>query len=89
MHLHRIGNCRGTLRVSHEGVAFVPNEKKAKDAFALKHSDFLPTFAGSTLTIQSAHQTYRFKSAAADGKDGRPSSQLRDLVEKISHLRAR
>jgi diguanylate cyclase (GGDEF)-like protein/PAS domain S-box-containing protein len=86
VHLHRMGSCRGQLRVSHEGVAFVPDQMKGKDAFTLRHSDFLPTFADSTLTIQSAARTYRFK-VAGNGKDKPPA--LGDLVERIARLRAR
>jgi diguanylate cyclase (GGDEF)-like protein len=87
VHLHRMGNCRGQLRVSSDGVAFVP-DKKANDAFALKHSDFLPTFAAGTLTIQSAGRTYRFKAAPVAGKAAQPT-QLGDVVERIARLRGR
>ena len=54
VHLHLVGSCQGRLVVSHDGVAFVPDE--TKDGFALKYNEFLHTLADGTLTIKSTTQ---------------------------------
>ena len=86
VHLHRVGSCQGRLVVSHDGVAFVPDDKAAKDAFAFKYSEFLYALADSTLTLKSNSRTYRFKAATVAGSnpDGSP---LREVVESIAHYR--
>ena len=82
VHLHRVGSCRGRLVVSRDGVAFVPAEKTGNDTFALKHAEFLHTFAGSTLTIKSATRTYRFMAAGAKDHES-----LGTVVETIVRAR--
>jgi hypothetical protein len=85
-HQHRLGNCRGRLIVSRDGVAFVPDEVTANDAFALKHTEFLHTLADGTLSIKSATRTYRFKALAANGTDERGDG-LDDVVNRIDRAR--
>ena len=86
VHLHRVGSCQGQLVVSRDGLAFVPDAKAGKDAFAFKFSEFLQTVTGGTLIIKSNSRTYRFKAAPVAGKidDG---SQLQDVVESIARFR--
>jgi hypothetical protein len=86
VHLHRVGSCQGRLVVSRDGVAFVPDEKTGKEAFALKYGEFLSTLADRTLTIKSNSRTYRFNAATVAGKadDG---TQLHDVVESIARFR--
>jgi diguanylate cyclase (GGDEF)-like protein len=84
VHLHRVGSCQGRLVVSRDGVAFIPNE--TKDGFALRYTDFLHTLADGTLTVKSAARTYRFKAAAAAGRDA-DGTELQDVVASIARLR--
>jgi diguanylate cyclase (GGDEF)-like protein/PAS domain S-box-containing protein len=86
VHLHRVGSCQGRLVVSWTGVAFVPDEKTSKEAFALKYSDFLYTLEDSRLTIKTNDRTYRFKAATVAGKDD-DGPQLHDAVESIARFR--
>jgi diguanylate cyclase (GGDEF)-like protein/PAS domain S-box-containing protein len=83
VHLHRLGNCRGRLEVTREGVAFVSEEEKEADAFTLKYAEFLHALSDDTLTLRSATKTYRFK--AMESRGG--TSQLRDLADRISRAR--
>ena len=82
VHLHRIGTCRGRLLVSREGVAFVPKDRRGGDAVALKHTDFVHSVNGDTLTIRSATKTYRFTAAAGSAKDDN-DVQLSVVAETI------
>jgi EAL domain-containing protein (putative c-di-GMP-specific phosphodiesterase class I) len=86
VHLHRVGSCQGRLVVSRTGVAFVPDDKTSKEAFALKYSDFLYTLEDSTLTIKTNDRIYRFKGATVAGKNDN-GSQLHDAVESIARFR--
>ncbi len=85
VHLHRVGSCRGHLLISGDGVTFVPEEKTRKDRFSLKHTEFVQTFAGRTLTIRSATRTYRFAAAGSAKNSDEP---LRAVVESIVRSRA-
>jgi hypothetical protein len=88
VHLHRVGmgSCQGRLVVSREGVEFVPDQKASKDGFALKYNEFLQTMEDGRLTIKSTTRTYRFKAAAAAGKEG-DGAQLQDIVASIARFR--
>jgi diguanylate cyclase (GGDEF)-like protein/PAS domain S-box-containing protein len=86
VHLHRLGNCRGRLDVSADGLAFVPDEQGGNDAFALKHSEFLHTLMDDRLIIRSNDRTYRFDAAVGAGELDR-SSQFRQIVETIEGFR--
>jgi hypothetical protein len=88
VHLHRVGmgSCQGRLVVSRDGVAFVPDQKTSKDGFALKYSEFLQTVEDGRLTIKSTTRTYRFKMAAASGKDD-DGSQLQAVAASIARFR--
>jgi hypothetical protein len=65
-------------------VAFVPDE--TKDGFALRYNEFLHSLADGMLTIKSTTRTYRFKAAAAAGKED-DGTQLHDVVESIARFR--
>jgi hypothetical protein len=84
VHLHRFGNCRGRLDVTRTGVAFVSEDEDSKDAFTLKHTDFLHTLADDTLTVRSATRTYRFKAGPSRGDN---TVQLSDLADRIQRSR--
>ncbi len=79
VHLHRLGDCRGRLTVSRDGVAFVSSTED--DGFRLTSAEFLHTLADDTLTLKSATRTYRFK--AGDGSAGR----LRQFAERMTRIR--
>ena len=83
VHQHRLGNCRGLLIVSRDGLAFVPDDipDQAKDGFNLLHAQFLHSLDGDSLTIRSTERAYRFRS-----EDG-GSQPLGALVESIVRLR--
>ena len=68
--------------MSREGVAFVPKDGRGADAVALKHTDFVHSVNGDTLTIRSATKTYRFTAAAGSAKDDN-EVQLSEVVETI------
>ncbi len=77
-HQHRLGNCDGRLVLTKQGLAFVPLDKTAKDAFSLLPTQFLASAAGNTLTIKSNDRTYRFKT---------DESRLREFVDTLNRLR--
>jgi hypothetical protein len=84
VHLHRFGSCRGQLRVSAAGVAFVRNAEGADDTFDMTYTEFLQSFAGDTLTITSDSRTYRFKAA-----DQNHTRQLDELAGQMARFRSR
>jgi len=85
VHQHRFGSCRGTLVVSRDGVAFLPDEGKEKgdDAFSFSHSEFLYGLEDGTLTITSRDRTYRFKAADKDDNE----DKLQQLANSLGLLR--
>jgi diguanylate cyclase (GGDEF)-like protein/PAS domain S-box-containing protein len=84
VHLHRLGDCRGRLEVSRDGISFVPEKEKDADSFTLKFPEFLHALSDDTLTLKSATKTYRFK---AEGAGGKSTSQLREFADRISRAR--
>ena len=84
VHLHRLGDCRGRLAVSSDGVAFITDTDKDEDAFTLKFPEFLHALTGDTLTLKSATKTYRFKVGDA-GVDS--ANKLRSLADSITRAR--
>ena len=84
-HLHRVGNCRGQLRISPRGLEFIPDPPAETDAFSLRYSEFLASLDGnSTLTIKSQRRTYRFKTIAAKEDATR---QLSDFMVHVEQFR--
>ena len=83
VHLHRLGNCRGRLDVSADGIAFV-SEKEKDDSFTLKFAEFLHALSDDTLTLKSATKTYRFKTFAEGGNS---TSKLHEFADRISRAR--
>jgi hypothetical protein len=83
VHLHRLGNCRGRLDVSHDGIAFV-SDKEDDDSFTFKFAEFLHALSDDTLTLKSATKTYRLK---VFGAGGDTASKLRELADQISRAR--
>ena len=85
VHLHRIGNCRGRLKLSRDGVAFVSDDgKEDADAFSFRFAEFLHTMSDDTLTLKSAAKTYRFK---ADGPGSAGTTRLREFADRITRAR--
>jgi hypothetical protein len=82
VHLHRLGECRGRLQVTRDGVAFASDEKD--DAFTLPFAEFLHAVSDDTLTLRSAAKTYRFKVAGARGGN---ATTLRAFADRISQAR--
>jgi hypothetical protein len=82
IHLHRLGDCRGRLNVSRDGIAFV-SEKENDESFTFKFAEFLHSLSDDTLTVKSAAKTYRFKAGAG----GDSASKLRELANQISRAR--
>jgi len=84
VHLHRLGNCRGRLGLTRDGVTFVSEEQNGDDAFTLRFAEFLPALSDDTLTLKSATKTYRFKARESSGNS---TSQLREIADQISRAR--
>jgi diguanylate cyclase (GGDEF)-like protein len=84
VHLHRLGNCRGRLDVSADGIAFVSEKGKDADSFTLKFAEFLHALSDDTLTLKSATKTYRFKTFA---EGGNTKNKLHELADRISRAR--
>ena len=82
VHLHRLGDCRGQLDVSRDGVAFLSQHDS--DTFTLTFAEFLHALSDDTLTLKSATKTYRFK-AAGPGSDG--ARKLREFADRIARAR--
>jgi hypothetical protein len=85
VHQHRLGSCRGSLVVSRDGLAFVPDEREgdAQHGFTLRNGQFLHGLGGDNLTIKSNDKVYRFKPAVVTGKD---DDQLAKLVASMTRL---
>jgi len=88
LHQHRLGNCRGRLLVSRDGIAFVPDDQTRGHALTLKHAEFLQTVSGNTLAIQSASKTYRFTLDAASSR-GKNQPTVADIAVTIVRARPR
>ena len=84
VHLHRLGNCRGRLDVTRDGVTFASEEGDGDEAFTLKYAEFLHALSDDTLTLKSAKKTYRFKAASSRGEN---PVQLREVADRIARSR--
>lgn len=81
IHDHFWGNgCKGILKISQDTFSFV--SEKEKDSFSLKYDEFTPLLSDDCLIIKSGTKTYRFKAAAAGGKDEN-RSQLQSIIQSI------
>jgi len=72
VHQHRLGNCRGLLVVTRDGVDYQPDEAEhqAKDGFTFEYTRFLSEMSGDSLVIRSNNRDYRFKADVAGNGDG-------------------
>jgi hypothetical protein len=82
-HLHRLGNCEGSLLVSRSGIAFVPSAKTGQDAFNFEYGEFLYSMRDETLTITSLDRDFRFRAAKSAGKRN-GAAKLRDLIRTLA-----
>ena len=86
VHLHRMGNCRGALRVSRTGLEFVPQDaSRNDDAVSLKHTDFIYAVEGKTLVVKSANKTYRFN--VADAQENPRVVAMSDIEAAMARAR--
>jgi diguanylate cyclase (GGDEF)-like protein len=84
VHLHRLGNCRGRLEVTRDGVAFVSATGDGDEAFTLKYTEFLDGLSDDTLILRTATKTYRFKTAEQRSDS---NAQLRNLANRMARSR--
>jgi diguanylate cyclase (GGDEF)-like protein len=77
VHRHRLGNCRGVLSVSREGIEYVPEGNDRKDAFRFAYGKFVHGVDGDGLTIKTSDRTFRFEPLAVNGvRDGKDLAAL-------------
>jgi len=84
-HQHVFGSCRGTLRVSPSGVAFVASD--SRDTFTFEPGRFESALGDRTLTLKDGKRTYRFKAANGAGQGG--AADLRAFAAAISDIQPR
>lgn len=80
-HDHRIGGCKGILRVTRKGISFV--SEKSGHSFDLDYTDITYAMDRDRLTIRHGSKAYNFESSAALNKDEN-RSLLREVFQKIS-----
>jgi diguanylate cyclase (GGDEF)-like protein len=83
VHDHRLGSCVGTMKIGRDGIAYIADD--GKDSFYLKHSECSCILNHDQLIIRSASRIYRFKSAAAVGKDEN-RSHLSEIFQSITRF---
>jgi diguanylate cyclase (GGDEF)-like protein len=77
LHRHRLGNCRGALSVSRQGIEFVPDGDNPKDAFRFAYGQFVHGVDGDGLTIKTSDRTFRFEPLTVNGvRDGKDLAAL-------------
>jgi diguanylate cyclase (GGDEF)-like protein len=88
VHLHRLGQCEGRLTVSASGIQFEPSRKERDDAFTLAHSEFLPSFDGTTVVIRSAeNKVYRLTTTMDSASGERSKLLTAQLADTIARSR--
>ena len=82
-HDHRIGSCKGTLKINRDGVSFV--SEKAKDSFNFKHSQCAYDLDYDHLIIRVESKVFRFKSVTAITSKENTSDLLKilDSIDKF------
>lgn len=77
VHRHRLGNCRGVLSVSRQGIEYAPEGDDPKDAFRFAYGQFVHGVDGDGLTIKSSDRTFRFEPLTVNGvRDGKDLAAL-------------
>jgi len=77
VHRHRLGNCRGVLRVSPQGIEYVPEGDNPKDAFHFAYGQFVHSVDGDGLTVKTGDRTFRFEPLTVNGvRDGKDLAAL-------------
>ncbi|HEY2151406.1 MAG TPA: hypothetical protein VGH34_11380 [Vicinamibacterales bacterium] len=72
VHRYRLGNCRGVLSVSRQGIEYVPEGTDRKDAFRFAYGQFVHGVDGDGLTIKTNDRTFRFEPVTVNGvRDGK------------------
>jgi diguanylate cyclase (GGDEF)-like protein len=79
-HDHRLGSCKGMLRISRDTISFISENNK--HGFAFKYSECSCTLDKDQLTIRAGSKVFRFKSATAFSKDEN-RSHLSGMFQKI------
>jgi diguanylate cyclase (GGDEF)-like protein/PAS domain S-box-containing protein len=67
VHRHRLGNCRGVLSVSRQGIEYAPEGNDPKDAFRFAYGQFVHGVDGDGLTIKTSDRTFRFEPLTING----------------------
>ena len=83
IHDHRLGSCRGVLKITGKGISFF--SENGKDSFDLKYSECSSALEGDQLTIKAASKTFHFKSATARTREENQST-LSGVLKEISKL---
>jgi hypothetical protein len=83
-HIHVLGKCRGTIKVTGDGLSYLP--EKGSDGFTFKSHEYLCAVADDRLVVRSGSKTYRFKSAIALTK-AENLAQLQRIVQVVSDSR--
>ena len=76
-HDHRIGSCKGTLKINRDGVSFV--SEQPKDSFEFRHSQCSYDMGTDQLIIRAESKVFRFKSATATTSKENTSDLLKIL----------
>lgn len=77
VHRHRLGNCRGVLSVSRQGIEYAPEGDDPKDAFRFAYGQFVHGVDGDELTIKTSDRTFRFEPLTVNGeRDGKDLAAL-------------
>jgi hypothetical protein len=77
VHRHRLGNCRGVLSVSRQGIEYAPEGNDPKDAFRFAYGQFVHGVDGDGLTIKTSDRTFRFEPLTINGvRDGKELAAL-------------
>ncbi len=84
-HDHFIGNCRGTLKVTHTALAYISDKKKC--SFDLNYNDITFSLDKDRLEIKTKSKIYHFKSINSSTEEEN-RSKIQNIFERISQARS-
>lgn len=82
-HSHRIGSCKGTLKITPEAISYAA--ENGKDDFTFKHTQCSYSLEGARLAVRTASRTYRFRSLGAKGEEN--LNNLNRIMKQLSRYR--
>jgi tetratricopeptide (TPR) repeat protein len=86
IHEHKLGNCRGRLRMNGYVVSFVPSQDSA-DGFSEKLKDITVLDAGDELKLKAKDKSYRFQPNTGQGKEATQKTS-KAMYEQLMRLLA-